>query len=328
MESDAIDRRSEFAAEVKARTGIDEAMIRRLVHGFYSRIRIDPVLGPIFAARIKEWDPHLARMCAFWSSVVLMTGRYHGRPMQKHALLPVSGAHFDRWLRLFADTAREMCPPAGGGAFHRPRAHDWGKPGARHCDASRPVSGKRRTLAADQSRLERHMIPDEDGEFASPPCFMHEIDPAFGMPVDRQQARDVARWRKVQRERLIAARLALSAEERTQHAQRIARDLDGIVTLTSSTIVSVYWPFRGEPDLRPWMTAASRKRGRVALPVVVGKGQALQFRTWHPAARLERGVWNIPFPADGPVVVPTVVIAPLVGFDARRLSARLWRRLL
>jgi 5-formyltetrahydrofolate cyclo-ligase len=159
------------------------------------------------------------------------------------------------------------------------------------------------------------MIPDEDGEFASPPCFMHELDPAFGMPVDRQQARDVARWRKVQRERLIAARLALSAEERTQHAQRTARDLDVIVTLTSSTIVSVYWPFRGEPDLRPWMTAASQKRARVALPVVVGKGQALQFRTWHPAARLERGVWNIPFPADGPIVVPTIVIAPLVGFD-------------
>jgi hypothetical protein len=72
------------------------------------------------------------------------------------------------------------------------------------------------------------MISNEDGEFASPPCFMHELDPAFGMPVDRQQARDVARWRKVQRERLIAARLVLSAEKRTQHAQRIARILDGI----------------------------------------------------------------------------------------------------
>jgi hemoglobin len=117
MDSDALDRRSEFAAEVKARTGIDEAMIRRLVHGFYSRIRIDPVLGPIFAARIKEWDPHLARMCAFWSSVVLMTGRYHGRPMQKHALLPVSGTHFDRWLQLFADTARELCPPLAAEHF-------------------------------------------------------------------------------------------------------------------------------------------------------------------------------------------------------------------
>lgn len=79
------------------------------------------------------------------------------------------------------------------------------------------------------------MIPDDDDEFASPPCFMHEIDPALGMPVDRQQARDVARWRKVQRERLIAARLALSAEERTRHAQRIARDLDGIIIPTSST---------------------------------------------------------------------------------------------
>jgi 5,10-methenyltetrahydrofolate synthetase len=44
-----------------------------------------------------------------------------------------------------------------------------------------------------------------DGTFASPPCYMHEIDPAYaGLVVDPCQARDVARWRKVERQRLIA----------------------------------------------------------------------------------------------------------------------------
>jgi 5-formyltetrahydrofolate cyclo-ligase len=154
------------------------------------------------------------------------------------------------------------------------------------------------------------------GQFASPPCFMHELDPTYGgTPVDRDQARDVARWRKSERERLIAARLALSIEERTDNARGIAADLDTIIPFAATTIVSVYWPFRGEPDLRGWMAALHAKAIRVALPVVISKGQPLVFREWHPAARLERGVWNIPFPADGAIVVPTVMIAPLVGFD-------------
>lgn len=110
-------RRAAFAAEVEARTGIDEAMIHRLVHGFYDRVRADALLGPIFEARIGDWGPHLARMCAFWSSVALMTGRYHGRPMPAHMPLPVGAMHFDRWLALFEATAAELCPPAAAALF-------------------------------------------------------------------------------------------------------------------------------------------------------------------------------------------------------------------
>jgi hemoglobin len=119
---DAEARRAAFAADVQARTGIDEDMIRCLVHTFYDRIRADEVLGPIFAERIADWAPHLERMCAFWSSVTLMTGRYHGRPMQAHAPLPVDGSHFDRWLGLFAVTANDVCPPAAASYFIE-RAH-------------------------------------------------------------------------------------------------------------------------------------------------------------------------------------------------------------
>ncbi len=126
---------------------------------------------------------------------------------------------------------------------------------------------------------------------------------------------DVAGWRKAERERLIAARMALSVAEREANARAIGRDLDGILSGGSDTIVSLYWPFRGEPDLRPWMQEAAGRGWGVALPVVVAKGQPLIFRVWSPGCRLERGVWNIPFPADGAVVTPDVVIAPLVGFD-------------
>jgi hemoglobin len=114
---EAAARRAAFAADVKARTGIDEGMIKQLVHSFYDRIRTDEVLGPIFAARITNWAPHLERMCAFWSSVTLMTGRYHGRPMQAHAPLPIDASHFDRWLALFAETAIDVCPRAAADYF-------------------------------------------------------------------------------------------------------------------------------------------------------------------------------------------------------------------
>jgi len=114
---DAENRRERIVAEIVGRTGIDEAMIERLVHGFYAKVRSDALLGPVFEARIADWDPHLRQMCAFWSSVALLSGRYEGRPMQKHLPLPIDGRHFDRWLALFAETASELCPPAAAAHF-------------------------------------------------------------------------------------------------------------------------------------------------------------------------------------------------------------------
>ena len=105
--------RPEITAALMAETGLDEHILRNLVHRFYDRVRADAVLGPVFAERIADWTPHLERMVAFWSSVALMTGQYHGAPMPAHAELPVTWAHFDRWLALFRATAEEVCPPAG-----------------------------------------------------------------------------------------------------------------------------------------------------------------------------------------------------------------------
>ena len=106
-------RRPEQTARLMAETGLDDATLHDLVHRFYDKVRVDPMLAPIFAARIADWEPHLERMVAFWSSVALMTGRYHGAPVPAHASLPVNGEHFERWLALFRQTAEETCTSAG-----------------------------------------------------------------------------------------------------------------------------------------------------------------------------------------------------------------------
>lgn len=116
-EENGVERRARLTAELMAKTGIDEPMIERLVRTFYQRIQLEPVLGPIFAERITDWEHHIRKLCAFWSSVTLMTGRYHGQPMRMHLGLPVGAEHFDRWLALFETTAAELCPPVSAAYF-------------------------------------------------------------------------------------------------------------------------------------------------------------------------------------------------------------------
>jgi hemoglobin len=113
------DRRAELQSRLRAEPGIDEATIVRVVHGFYDRVRADPLLAPVFDARIAEadWPAHLDRMVRFWAAVILMDGGYRGRPMQKHAALPVGAAHFDRWLALFRETAAELVSPRAAEVF-------------------------------------------------------------------------------------------------------------------------------------------------------------------------------------------------------------------
>ncbi len=92
---------------------LDEQMIRDVVHGFYGAIRSDDLLGPIFNGVIapEAWPVHLAKMCDFWSSTLLRTSRYDGRPLPPHLRIDELGeAHFRRWLTLFRATVRQTCP--------------------------------------------------------------------------------------------------------------------------------------------------------------------------------------------------------------------------
>lgn len=95
-----------------------EAAIQALVHGFYDVVRADPLIGPVFTGHIAAdaWPAHLAKMCDFWSSVLLRTTRYDGRPLPPHlALGELRDAHFLRWLALFRPVAQATLPAAEAG---------------------------------------------------------------------------------------------------------------------------------------------------------------------------------------------------------------------
>jgi 5,10-methenyltetrahydrofolate synthetase len=156
----------------------------------------------------------------------------------------------------------------------------------------------------------------DDNKQASPVCYAEELDSDSLRPLSAEaQARQVAQWRREERARLIARRLARPAAERRAIGAQVAGELDELFTPDPKHLVSLYWPFRGELDLRDWMRGFIARGGRVALPVVIAKAQPLVFREWRPGIQMTHGVWNIPIPAEGPEVTPGVVIAPLVGHD-------------
>ena len=80
--------------------------------GFYAKVRLDPEIGPLFNAAVGDWDAHLLKLAAFWSSVMLASGRYKGNPMAAHLKLRITPAMFDRWLTLWNRTVEELFEPA------------------------------------------------------------------------------------------------------------------------------------------------------------------------------------------------------------------------
>jgi hemoglobin len=89
---------------------VTDDTIRRLVDEFYTKVRADPELGPVFARAIPgDWGPHLATMRDFWSSVMLTSGRYKGNPVLAHRRVEgIEFAMFERWLALFGETCGEL----------------------------------------------------------------------------------------------------------------------------------------------------------------------------------------------------------------------------
>jgi len=99
--------------------GIDEADLERLIPRFYARVREDPRLGPVFNDIVEDWPEHLEKLVAFWSSVMLTSGRYKGNPVMAHgrhsARMPPE--LFARWLELWAEVTNEEMAPAAAAAL-------------------------------------------------------------------------------------------------------------------------------------------------------------------------------------------------------------------
>lgn len=99
---------------------VTEAEIDGTVALFYGRARDDGLLGPVFRAAIPDaqWNAHLARIAAFWRKVLRRQPGYEGNPMRAHVALGVlERRHFERWLALFEEAARETCRPEAAEVF-------------------------------------------------------------------------------------------------------------------------------------------------------------------------------------------------------------------
>ncbi|RFZ85135.1 group III truncated hemoglobin [Mucilaginibacter terrenus] len=83
----------------------DLASIRIMVDDFYTRVRKDELLGPVFSSVITgDWQPHLNQMYDFWNAALFGVPGFRGSPFIKHAPLPIGTEHFIRWIKLFNQT--------------------------------------------------------------------------------------------------------------------------------------------------------------------------------------------------------------------------------
>ncbi len=158
-------------------------------------------------------------------------------------------------------------------------------------------------------------IPSENKGFSSSPCSLHEFE-----DTDPDQWRDVNRWRKAERIRLLDLRKRANTTDREDLNAKLMIGLRDLLHARQNPIegkvLSMYWPIKGEPDLRPLMTELHHAGVTIALPIVEQKAAPLVFRRWTPETKMVRGDWNILVPpSDADALVPQIALAPLVGWD-------------
>jgi 5-formyltetrahydrofolate cyclo-ligase len=148
---------------------------------------------------------------------------------------------------------------------------------------------------------------------------MHEFDERrAGSSATMKTWPEIRDWRKQTRESLIASRLAMTVNARIAKGERAKKNLLAAVDLKQYPTLGIYWPMRGEMDVRDIARRHIEAGGTVGLPVVVEKAAPVEFWKWQPGTGMRRGVWNIPVPMTREVVMPDALIVPLVGFDKER----------
>ena len=125
-------------------------------------------------------------------------------------------------------------------------------------------------------------------------------------------------WRKEQRARLLAERLAMPKDAHRAACAAITRILaEDLLPQIGPKIVGAYSPIRGEYDCRPLLTLLHKQGVTLALPVIVAKDSPLEFHAWKPGDLMKDGPMNIPQPSKAVLVSPDCLLIPVVAFDAK-----------
>jgi 5-formyltetrahydrofolate cyclo-ligase len=150
---------------------------------------------------------------------------------------------------------------------------------------------------------------DPPRTYSSPACSLHELEEPSG------SWDSIRAWRVERRKERILRRMGCEAAERQQIAAAIGARLKGLLDRSSFAVLGIYWPIRGEIDVRDLARAYLQAGKRVALPVVVTQAGPVEFWQWQPDMPMARGVWNIPVPAERIVLTPDTLVVPMTGYD-------------
>tara|TARA_R110002096_G_scaffold24074_2_gene76086 strand:+ start:1835 stop:2434 length:600 start_codon:yes stop_codon:yes gene_type:complete len=148
---------------------------------------------------------------------------------------------------------------------------------------------------------------------------MNEVDDKHenALPLS-EEWESISQWRRAKRESLVRSRIKVGSNQRKMNLEKIRLRLAEVLETLNKGIIGFYWPIKGEFDLRSFVEGYLAEEWSAALPAVVEKDEPLEFRLWTPETELLPGIWNIPTPIERNVVEPTVLLVPLVGFDAEQ----------
>jgi hemoglobin len=86
----------------------DSADIRLLVDTFYHRAQQDELLAPVFAGKFLHHGSARDPLYAYWETILSDQDVDAEIPFPKHADLPLTHQHYDRWLSLFHQTVEDL----------------------------------------------------------------------------------------------------------------------------------------------------------------------------------------------------------------------------
>jgi len=122
-------------------------------------------------------------------------------------------------------------------------------------------------------------------------------------------------WRRAERSRLVAARLAVAPAALDSWRRQIDGYLERSFPGLARCRLAFCWPIKGEYDARH-LARTLRARGALTLlPVVVAPKTPLIFREWHPGIELAKGPLDIPYPKNSQQLTPDAVLLPMNGWD-------------
>ena len=122
-------------------------------------------------------------------------------------------------------------------------------------------------------------------------------------------------WRRAKRIELIEWRQAVPRETRARASLAVSARIFDEVADIRREVIGFYWPIKGELDMRQLVATCVSAGATAALPVVVEKNRPVEFHAWTPGCEMTTGFWNVPVPAARDAVAPTLLLAPLLGFD-------------